>query len=437
MEEKMINLIVKIRRLAIFRISQRTLGMLMPIAIIGSYFKLLRDAFFSPDSFIYNILNFDKIMPDKIWYAGSFVTSGFVRVTLGLFGVYAAYFAARYTARLYHKDSTLAGMTAVMIIMFCAYANNLGNKTNDGAFLSSTMLHINAMALSLFVGYAVGEIFHWLGKDHHYVNFEHVRDVKARAWNALLPASVSIAGGIILGIIIYEFQIKILSSTLFRDLVVKIQTSNNLFEIIILAFVVMLLSWLGMGYSLNSLATAFSSVGANANLSYALRHGGSWDVPYKYLGSSLVYPYGAMGGASVVLALIVIILLTRHNKENENIAKANLLPAAFNSTWGFMVGLPIILNPVLLLPMLLIPVMNIIIASLAIYIHLITPCVYPVLKGTPGILISFFGSNGNWSNLIFSIALFILDILMLIPISSLGQRMERKLKAYEKGQKLI
>ena len=43
---------------------------------------------------------------------------------------------------------------------------------------------------------------------------------------------------------------------------------------------------------------------------------------------------------------------------------------------------------------------------------------------------------GNWSNLVFSICLFILDILMLIPISLLGQRIERKLKAYEyeKGQ---
>ena len=73
MGERITSLILIIRRLPIFRIFQRTLGMLMPIAIIGSYFKLLRDAVFSPDSFIYNILNFDETMPDKIWYAGSFI----------------------------------------------------------------------------------------------------------------------------------------------------------------------------------------------------------------------------------------------------------------------------------------------------------------------------------------------------------------------------
>ncbi|WP_283111544.1 PTS transporter subunit EIIC [Lactobacillus gallinarum] len=438
MGERITNFILIIRRLPIFRIFQRTLGMLMPIAIIGSYFKLLRDAVFSPDSFIYNILNFDSTMSDKIWYAGSFICNGFVRVTFGLFGLYAAYFAARYTARLYHKDSTLAGMTAVMIIMFCAYASNVGNKLSNKSMFSSSVLQINALLLALLVGYAVGEIFHWLGKNHQPVEFEHVHRVRTRAWNALLPASVSIIAGMILGIIIYELQIKILSSSTFKELVIQIQNSNNIFEIIALAFVVMLLSWIGIGYPLASLSTAaaLTSGTATVNLNYALKHGGSWNVPYKFLGSSLVYPYGAMGGASVVLALIVIILLSHQNKETENIAKANLLPAAFNSTWGFMIGLPIILNPVLFLPMVLIPVINIMIASLAIFLHIITPCVYPVLKGTPGILISFFGSNGNWSNLVFSICLFILDILMLIPISLLGQRIERKLKAYEyeKGQ---
>ena len=53
--------------------------MLMPIAIIGAYFQLMRNAVFSPDSFIYNVLNFDETMPDDIWYAGAFISSGMVR----------------------------------------------------------------------------------------------------------------------------------------------------------------------------------------------------------------------------------------------------------------------------------------------------------------------------------------------------------------------
>jgi PTS system cellobiose-specific IIC component len=96
-----------------------------------------------------------------------------------------------------------------------------------------------------------------------------------------------------------------------------------------------------------------------------------------------------------------------------------------------MVGMPIILNPVLFLPFIIIPVVNVLLASVAIALHIIAPCVYPVLRGTPGILISFFGSNGNWVNLVFSILLFILDIVMLIPIASLGQRIEKGLRERE------
>lgn len=141
-----------------------------------------------------------------------------------------------------------------------------------------------------------------------------------------------------------------------------------------------------------------------------------------------------MGGASIVLALIVIILLTRQNKDDDNIAKVNLLPVAFNSNWGMMIGMPVILNPLLFLPVMLIPVVNILLASLAIFLHIITPCVYPILKGTPGILISFFGSNGNWMNLLFSVFLLVLDVIMFIPIAKLSQKIEKGLKAYEKDK---
>lgn len=425
------NILLKIRRLSIFRIFQRTLVMLMPIAVIGSYFKLIKDAIFSPDSFIYNIFNFDATLSDHIWYAGAFISSGMVRVTFGLFGLYAAYFAARYTARLYRKDSTMAGMTAVMVTMFCAYVNNLANNMGDRSPFSSSILKVNALLLPLMIGYGVGQIFHWLGKDHQPIDFEHTARVRERAWHSFIPTIFAIGCGIVLGLTIYEFQIKILNSGTFKGLVTQIQASNNLLEIIPLSILVFFLSWIGIGYPLSTLSASQNSIMAAANLNFALKHGSAWNVPYKYLGSSLFYPYASMGGASIALALIVIVLIARKNKESENIAKATLLPVAFDSTWGFMVGMPIILNPALLLSILVIPVINILLAAGAIFCHLIQPCVYPVLKGTPGILVSFFGSNGSWSNLIFSILLFALDVIMFIPTMKLGQQVERGLNEYE------
>ncbi len=46
MGDKVVGFVLRVRRLSIFRIIQRTLMMLMPIAIVGSYFELLRDAVF-------------------------------------------------------------------------------------------------------------------------------------------------------------------------------------------------------------------------------------------------------------------------------------------------------------------------------------------------------------------------------------------------------
>ena len=57
-----------------------------------------------------------------------------------------------------------------------------------------------------------------------------------------------------------------------------------------------------------------------------------------------------------------------------------------------------------------------------------------MLDGTPGILIPFFGTNGSWISFIFTILLFILDILILIPFIKIGQRINKELKEYDEAK---
>ncbi len=150
---------------------------------------------------------------------------------------------------------------------------------------------------------------------------------------------------------------------------------------------------------------------------------------YKFLGSSLINTYGTMGGASIVLAVIVIVLLRKEHKEIESIAQINLLPVAFTSVLGFAVGMPIILNPLFMLPMIIIPLINMTLAAGAIAVHFIPVCVYPVLKGTPGILIAFFlGQMVTGQPCFFSLLLFVIDVLILIPIIRIGEKVELNLE---------
>lgn len=423
--------VLRIRQWPFLRAAQRTLVMLMPIAVMGAYFNLLNDLVFSPDGLIYNIFSLDKIMSDHIWYAGSFVCRGMIEITFGVFGVYASYFMARYTARIYHKDSTMSGMTSVLIMLFCSYASSSGH--NNHVPFTISLLQINAVFSALVVGFCVGQVFHLLGKDYVPVENESTKWIQHRAWDSVLPFFVSLALGVMLGIAIYELQIKLLNSASFNELVSRLQTTNNLLEVLFLSLIVTFLNWLGIGYPLHAFAGTVNNAYTAENLTYAFQHGNSWNVPYKYLGSSLIKTYGTMSGASVILAAIVLLLLRHGNKEISAIARLNLIPAAFGSSLGFSAGLPIILNPVFVLPSILIPLVNMTLAAGAITMRIIPVCVYPILKGTPGLLISFFGTNGNWTALLFVIVLFALDLCLMWPFIRINERVELKLRLIKGG----
>lgn len=426
------QLIFWLRKKSFFRVVQRTLVMLMPVATVGVYFKLFRDCFFSPDSLIYNILNFDNIMPDSVWDLGNVATTAMVRVTLGIFGVYAAYFAAEYTARLYHKDATMAGISAIIVILFCAYLSSDNRNNSFQVTFYSRLISVNGLLVALITGYIIGQIFHWLGKDYHHVTYENIEQIRRRAWNSLIPMAVSILLGLIFGLIIYYFDIRLLDSSMVKTMANQVRASNNLWTVIPLTMLACLLWWGGIGLPLHTLTHSSNTGAALANLNYALRHGGASNVPYKYLGTSLTASYGLMGDACIALSIAVVILLYTHNKDMERVAKLNLLPVTFGMQNGLAIGLPIILNPLYLIPVVFIPAINELIAAGAIDLHLIEPSVYPVLGGTPGILLSFFGTNGNWPSFLFTVLLFILDIILLVPFVFIGQRVGEELQKYDR-----
>lgn len=438
MLEQIVQFLLWIRKRSFFRVVQRTFIMLMPVATIGVWFRVLKDCIFSPDSLIYNIFNFDYAMPDQFWSIGNALSSGMVRVTLGIFGIYVAYFAAVHTARLYHKDTTMAGIAAVIVITFCSYLTGLSSNNTTNIIqntIYSRIININGTLIAMLVGYFVGQIFHFFGKTHVHLKKETADTIRHRAWNSLLPTSLSILAGLILGLIIYYFKIRLFDSMYIKSLVGGLQNSNKLSVVIPITMLATFFWWAGIGYPLSSLTATSNSGAAIANMNYALRHGSAADVPYKYLGSSLVQAYGWMGDACIALSLTVVVLLFTHNKEIEAIAKLNILPVAFGAPQGLAVGLPIILNPLYLIPVVFIPAINELIAAGAISLHLIVPSAYPVLRGTPGILISFFGSNGNWTCFIFTILLFILDILILWPTLLIGQKINKELINYDKETK--
>lgn len=417
---KTVSFFLWLRKRTLFRTIQRTFVMLMPLALIGSFFQLLRDAVFSPDSLIYNIANFDVNMTDRVWDLGVDISSGLVRVTFGIFGIYAAYLAARYTARLYHKDATMAGVAAVAMLLLAAYFASL--NSGNRSILLSGILDIKGVLISLIVGYGVGQIFHFLAPDYHPHKIEHVAHIRKRAIAAIWPTIVTLIASLALGLAIYFLKIKMLNTASFGAMVSEIQSSNNLLIIIPLAILTSLLNWLGISYPSVALTNINNNGAVNANLNYALRHGNSWQVPYNHLGSSLMQSYGNVLALSFVILIVMLVASRQHYLRQ--LAKLNLLPATFNCGMGMIIGAPLLLNPIFLLPLTLLPVLNVSLAAAAISLHLLPFPAYPILNGVPAILMPFFSSNGSWVCLGFSVILLLIDIVLTLPFVKLNDRIE-------------
>lgn len=424
MENILFNMFLRIRKINFFRIVMRTLIMVAPIALIGVVFQVLHNSLFATNSLFYNLLNLDLWIPRVALSAASYVTTGMMQATFGMFGLYVAYFAALYTARIYHKDSKFAGANAVMILLFMSYRYTSGSSRFA---INFNILNSDNILLALLIGYGVGQIYHWLGSRYHHQGQEHIRDLRQRAYNTFLPLIVSIPIGIVLGSIVVYIQTRIVDTNGFQQIVQKIMDTSNIAISIPLTMFNMLLIWMGIGFP-TVVTNVNNSANATTNMNYALIHGSAWGVPYKYLGVSLEQAYGTMNGGVFALALVIVLLLFSHRKEVLRMAKVNLLPSIFNAGQAIWVGVPILLNPIYLVPFTVIPGLNMLLAAGAIALNLIPAAVYPLLSGTPGMLISFVATNGNWNAFIFSMLLLVVDIGILIPFVKLSYKVERTLK---------
>ena len=428
--DKLAKWCIWLRRRSFFRVAQRTFAVLMPIATVGAFFQVLQDSVFAPESFIYNLFDFDKIMSDRFWDIGTSLSQCVVEVIFGLFCLFTVYFSASFTAKIYRKDATMAGISATTSLLVMGYLFQLG-LTGRISLLSGGYLGFQYTSFALLLGYGVGQVFHWLGADYEPVNYEHTKLVQDRAIKALKPTLVTVIGGVIIGGILYAAISNVKANFRLSTMTSAVENSNNLLLTVPSTALASFLSWLGLEEPILRLSNVETSAAATANLTYVMRRGSIWKIPYPYLGGSLISTYGVMGGCAVVLALVVAILIWGRRKEPETVAKMNLWPLLFSSSRGFLVGLPVILNPIYVIQLVFVPVVNMLIAALAISLHIVPTPVYPILTGTPGPLVPFFATNGNWPTLIFSIFLFCLDVVLMIPAIKLDNRTKALLKDYE------
>lgn len=425
MEKIIYSTLLWLRRRPFFRVSERTLTMLMPLAVIGSISQFLWKSVFSPDSLISNILYFNNWLPDQIFNGAWYATQGLTNVIFNLFGIFVAYFAAQYTAQFYNKDEQMAGISGMLALLLCAYRYR--NVNNFVFTFNWRFLSIDSFLLALLVGFGTGQIFRWLGKNITYPSITNSRRIQERAIASFKPFLVTWGIGLILGILANFIGLRLVATHLYQYFQNQGQNNLNVVTYIPLVGLALFLNWLGIGQPLTGLTDAGISGMGTANLSYALQHGSSWSVPNKFLGSEIYKSYSQFGGNGLLLALLVAILLVVKKKNIVRISRWTFIPTLFGSNSGTLIGIPVILNPLFMLPYVFLPIINMLLAAGAIAIHLVPASAYGVLTGTPAPLKAFIATNGSWQAIVLTLILLILDIFFYIPVVKMAIKIESKI----------
>lgn len=192
---------------------------------------------------------------------------------------------------------------------------------------------------------------------------------------------------------------------------------TNIITVLILGLVANFLWVLGI-HGPNTVAAIRETIFSEANLenlSYAASHGTTWGAPYPITWTGINDAFANCGGSGMTLGLLLAIFIASRRKDYRDLAKMAFVPGLFNINEPVMFGLPIVLNPILVIPFILVPFINSLIGYFFISMEFIPPIAYAVPWTTPGPLIAFFGTGGNWLALFVGILCLAVSTLIYLP----------------------
>ena len=152
-EEKLVYGTLKIQKLLVYRIIQKTLLLIFPFALFWSFIKIIQTVIIGKEGFLSDIL--PPFGNDLIFRWIDNITNGLYSLTLGWVSVIAIFGAAKYTAKYYHRDDQLAGITGISALLIMDYTYS---KTQPISF-HAQILSIRGLLFAIISGMIIGWIF--------------------------------------------------------------------------------------------------------------------------------------------------------------------------------------------------------------------------------------------------------------------------------------
>jgi len=413
----LVNNSVRLRHTRIYRALQQTLAVIFPFILVGAWAQMLTQSVFSRNGFFAVIYHLDTVIP--YYNQIRTILMSIQTVTLDLMAVMAAFFVAKFIARSYGKDDSLAALTSVGAFMIL----NLDSRRNGQSPFQMNNFGYRGLFIAIFFGLLIGWLFRFTRADleeptHRYTIAALVDRGLRGTWLTVVILVISVAINYslsristegLIGLFYIPFQIPASSLSHVSIRLALVTTINAL------------MWWAGIEGPINPLTVQAGSTTSTANLNYALEHNNLFNVPNPITIGTIYHPFASFGGVGMTLALIIATLWVAKTRPLRRIAGMSLLPSLVNISSPIMIGWPVMLNPILLVPFLIAPLVNMTIAWAAIRLRLMPPSVYTIPTTTPGPLAAFLGTNGNWVSLIVAILCLAISVLIYIPFVRLAE----------------
>ena len=383
-----------------------------PLTMAGSLILLLNFTVLDPNGFIANLLRLESFFPSLTDAQGIFTPV--VNGTTDIMSILVVFLIARNLTKTLGGDDIFAGITAIGGF-FILYPPHVA--TDQGATIINQFLGAQGLFVAMLVGLVTGEVFYKLSQNKRLqISMpEQVPPNVAKSFSNLFPIIIILVLFSVFNYLVTLIVPDGIHELIFRTIQTPLQAfGGNVFAVIAFAFISNLLWVLGI-HGPNTIAAVrdpiFSPMGLE-NLDFIAQEGTTVGIPYPYNWGALNDGFANYGGSGMTLGPLIAIFIFSKREDYKSIARLSIAPGLFNINEPVIFGLPIVLNPILMIPFILTPTVNIVIGYLAIKTGFMNPIGYTVPWTTPGPLIPYLGSGGDWRGLI--VGFFTLFVAVLI-----------------------
>lgn len=411
-----------------FLFGAATASLTFPLTMAGSLMVLINNVLLDPNGFIAKLIHLGDLIPNLSDYQAIFapVLNG----SLNILALFIVFLIARNLAKSLGADDLLTGLTALSVFLIIY-------PSGENGMLPTQYMGPQGLFVAIIVGILVGEFLSRLSNSPklEIKMPEQVPPAVARTFKILLPiiivtVSFSVANFLLLKVVeggIHELVYNVLQKPL-------IKLGDSIFSVVTLTLVSNLLWIMGI-HGPNTIAavrdTMFAEANA-ANLAFAQANGTAWGAPFPTTWA-LVDGFSNYGGSGCTLGLLIAIFIFSKARDQRDIAKLSIAPGLFNINESVVFGLPIVLNPIFIIPFLLVPIVNLIIGWGAIMLKIIPPLAYAsgVVWTTPGPLIPFLATGGEFMGLVVGIISLAVSTLIYAPFVIASNRAAAKQQEIE------